>query len=127
MELQAIIGAKSRELLNDISFCFNNVGILDIYTDNGLYTTASKLRDLKFNQLTSQNKYIHIALTNPQSFFHYLSKIGYVFRDSKLTQETPIKDSSKLSNISGNSPYVSARGITEENPDKPEQIQGEQR
>lgn len=138
MELQAIIGARKGKIPDSDSnkiYCYLYSGDESLKPEPiRFYTDADKLTDCLsehnlFNQLnviSSRNVYFHVrGLTDPQAFFRYLSNHGYAIRDSKLTQEAHKKDSHKLSNISGCSPYVSPRGITEENPNKSEQIRGE--
>ena len=133
MELQAIIGKVhgyigTNDLCRIMAHLYTNERAKSL-ENNGRGANNINIDKLDlfvpFQFEVCKNIYIHSGLTDPQSFFRYLAKEGYVVRDSILTQEAHKKDSHKLSNISGCSPYVSPRGITEENPNKSEQIRGE--
>ena len=138
MELQAIIGARKGKIPDSDSnkiYCYLYSGDESLKPEPiRFYTDADKLTDCLsehnlFNQLnviSSRNVYFHVrGLTDPQAFFRYLSNHGYAIRDSKLTQEAHKKDSiipmldlNSNENIRAYTPFISPRGITEENPDK---------
>lgn len=104
MELQAIIGSYKGRIrdYNTSAICsyIDNLNRIDPATIwNAWDTNVSKVRDFHHpKSVVSANKvrnlYVIIpGIIDPQEFFRYLSKNGYVVRDSKLTQEAYKKTS----------------------------------